>query len=756
MKQIKFMALAAASILGLATANTARADEGMWLPVNIKRLNYADMKKMGLKLTADELYSINNPSTKDAIVHFGGFCTGEVISSQGLVLTNHHCGYDALQSHSTVDNNILHDGFWAKQLSEEKPVPGLFVKFMTKMDDVSARVLSKVNDKMTESERAMAVAGEVALIKKEAAPEGSGLTAEVKDFFNGNEYYLMVYEIFNDVRLVGAPPEAIGKFGGDTDNWMWPRHTGDFSMFRIYAGPDNKPAAYSAQNVPLKPRHFFPVNIGGVKPGDFSMVFGYPGKTDRYLTSNGVKLALDMTDPTRVKIRAKKLDIMKADMDKDPKVRIQYASKHASIANYWKFFIGEQRDLKFLNTVGQKQAEEANFAKWAAANPERQAKYGTVLKDLEDAYNKRRQYEMANVYFGEAVVGPEIHQMADHIKDVADAMGDSTAGGKENLAKAMEDLKGFIKDHFKDYNMATDKKLFSAMMMMYSKDVPQDQQPAYFKEQVAKYKGDFDAWATDMFNTSNLASMDKLNAALAKNDKGMTLLNDPAVKNYSALLDNFISLGQTKIKPISAELAKANRLYVDGTRQMLEGKKTLSPNANSTMRMTYGSVRSYESRDAVKYDYFTTIEGIMEKEDSTNEEFVVPKKLKELYKKKDYGQYGENGTLPVGFLTNNDITGGNSGSPVLNARGEIIGVAFDGNWEAMSGNIAFYPAKQRTIICDIRYVLFCIDKMGGAQNLIREMKIVRDRPTQTASATAKPAAAKGKPAASAKKMPAKN
>lgn len=702
----------------------ALADEGMWLPLHIARLNIADMQKAGCKLSAEQIYSVNSSSLKDAIVSFGGFCTGEIISPEGLILTNHHCGYDAIQSHSSVEKNYLRDGFWAYKKTEEIPTPGLFVKFLVRMEDVSARVKAKLNDKMTEAERAKAAEAEMAEIRKEAT-SGNGYDAEVKPFFDANEYYLMVYEIYRDVRLVGTPPESVGKFGGDTDNWMWPRHTGDFSLFRVYSGKDGKPASYSAENVPLKPRHFLPVSTSGVKEGDFTMVFGFPGRTNRFLTSYGVKLALDITNPTIVSIRDKKLRLMKENMDVNPAIRIKYASKYAQIANYWKYFIGQSQGLNRLDVVDKKLAEETAFQQWADADPARKERYGKVLSELSAAYETVRKFRKTGVFLQEGVLGSEMLQLGLSFNGLQGKLAASKDPSADpEIRKMAEELKAELPGHFKDFDLDTDRKIFRAMMEMYRKEVSPDQQPEMMARVFEKkYKGNAAKWADDVYNKSMFASLEKLNAFLDK-PTAKALAKDPAFQIANDFYMHFLQFIQPQSRPADVQIARCNRLYVEGTLKMQEGVRTFYPNANSTMRLTYGKVGAYKPRDAAFYDYKTTLEGIIEKEDPNNEEFIVPAKLKELYMKKDYGRWAENGTVPVGFIGNTDITGGNSGSPVINGRGELVGLAFDGNWEAMSGDIAFEPTLQRTISCDIRYVLFIVDKYAGAQNLINEMKLV--------------------------------
>ena len=720
-------AIALLFILGLAKPMIA--DEGMWLPLHIARMNIGDMQKAGCKLTAEQIYSVNNSSLKDAIVSFGGFCTGEIISGEGLILTNHHCGYGSIQSHSSVEKNILKDGFWAYKKEEELPNPDLFVRFLLRMEDVSARVLAKLNDGMPEAERQKAAMAELQAIKAEAT-KGTDLYAEAKSFFDGNEYYLMVYETYRDVRLVGTPPESVGKFGGDTDNWMWPRHTGDFSLFRVYAGKDGKPAAYSKDNVPLKPRHFLPVSTSGVKEGDFNMVFGFPGRTNRFLSSYGVKLALDISNPSIVAIRDQKLKLMKEGMDADVAVRIKYASKYAQIANYWKYFIGQSQGLNRLDVVDKKLAEETAFQQWADADPTRKAKYGKVLADMGAVFEKQRKYRKSAVYLQEAALGSEVIQLAVSFDAFAKMLkpADGKPANPEEIAKFSAELKAGLAEHFKDFDLATDKKIFAATMKMFKKDVVEDQQPEYLKTVVAKkYKGDIDKWTEDVFAKSMFASQAKIEAFLAKPDIKV-LEKDPGYEAGTAFYNNFRSNIQPQTMPLDIELARCNRLYVDGTMQMLKDKKTFYPNANSTLRLTYGKVGAYKPKDATFYDFKTTLDGIIEKEDPSVDEFIVPAKLKEIYQKKDYGRWAENGTVPVGFIGNTDITGGNSGSPVINGNGELVGLAFDGNWEAMSGDIAFEPTFQRTISCDIRFVLLMIDKYANAQNLINEMKLVQTMP----------------------------
>ena len=699
------------------SAAFARADEGMWLPMLIERLNYVDMQKEGLKLTPEEIYSVNHSSLKDAIIQFGNGCTGEMISNQGLVLTNHHCGYGNIQAHSTIEHDYLADGFWAKNLNEELPNEGLTARFLVRIEDVTQQIISQLNEGMTEGDRNAKI-NELANAIEKKAVEGTGYDARVASFFSGNEFYLFVYEVYRDVRLVGAPPSSIGKFGADTDNWMWPRHTGDFSMFRVYAGADGKPADYSKDNVPLKPKYHLTVSLNGYERGDFAMIMGYPGSTDRYLTSWGVHLAVETSNPTIVNIRAKKLAIMRKDMDASREINIKYASKYAGTSNYWKYFIGQTRGLKRLKVLEKKQKTEAAFRDWVNADLNRKAKYGSALTDIESAYKTLSDYTLQRWYFVESVIrGGEIMGLANSFTGL-DRELSAENPSPEKINRMKEMLSKSVERHFKNYNQPTDIKLLEAMLQMYYENVPVAQQPADFRTLVDKNNGDFKKIAQKIFDKSMFADQSSVMAFL-NNPSAKKLEKDPAF----TLVKSFMEQYRTNMKNMEAaneQLARGNRLFVAGLREM-QPNRTFYPDANSTMRLTYGQILDYYPADAVHYNHYTTLAGVMEKEDPSNWEFVVPEKLKQLFKDKDYGRYGENGALMVGFLSNTDITGGNSGSPVMNGKGELIGIAFDGNWEAMSGDMAFEPELQRTISVDIRYVMFIVDKYAGAQNIIDEL-----------------------------------
>jgi hypothetical protein len=714
------IALASVLLLGL---NSVKADEGMWLLHLIKDLNYADMKAKGLKLTPEQIYSVNGSSLKDAILTMnGGMCTGEMISKEGLFLTNHHCGYDAIQGFSSPEHNYLKDGYWAMKRSDEMHVAGMTVTFLVRVEDVSERVNKELNDNMSPSERMQKIEKLRAEIVAEAI-KGTHYEAYVREMYEGSEFYLFVNETFRDVRFVGAPPESVGKYGGDTDNWMWPRHTGDFSMFRVYAGADNKPADYSPDNKPFKPRHHLPVALDGVEEGDFAMIMGYPGSTDRYLTSYGVKHAVEADQPARVKIRRMKLDMMKLDMDKDVAVRIKYASKYAQVANYWKYFLGQSEQLKKNKVYDKKKAEEDAFAAWVNQSDDRKKRYGTVLKDIADAYDVIGKYWYGSTYLQECVFGPELHAFFwKHLGMRSELKTALESGDEAKIKAARESMIKAAEEFYKDYNPATDQKIYAAMLKMYHEDVPKDLQPDALKALATKYKGDFSKYAAAYFKKSPFRSLDALKAFI-NTATAEKIEAEPAYKLFMDFINAYISKFLSSSGQAEMKLDNAKRLLIEGYRKMNPDKKYY-PDANSTQRLTYGTVGGYESnQDAVIYKYYTTIDGIIQKMDNTNPEFEVPARLVELYNKKEYGRYAQDGQLRVCFLTNNDITGGNSGSPVIDGEGNLIGCAFDGNWEAMSGDIFFEKQLQKTICVDIRYVLWFIDVYAGAKHLVDEMTI---------------------------------
>jgi hypothetical protein len=697
------------------------ADEGMWLPMLIKRLNIGDMQKKGLKLTAEEIYSINQGSLKDAIVSFNGYCTGEVISKNGLILTNHHCGFDAIQNHSTLENDYLGNGFWAKNYDEELKNEGLFVDFLIKMEDVTSEVLDSINYSTDENTRNALIAERIKLIKDNALKDSS-YWAEIKPFFGGNEYYLFIYERYNDIRLVGAPPESIGKFGGDTDNWMWPRHTGDFSLFRVYTSPDGLPSEYSEENVPLKPKYHLPISLDGVEQDDFAMVMGYPGGTDRYLSSFGVKSAIETYNPTVVDIRAEKLSILNSYMSKDRSINIMYASKKARISNYWKYYIGQTKGLKKLNIYNKKQAIESNFNDFVNGSEENKLIYGNVVSDIEAAYNKKSETTLSRVYLNEAAWGgASFVQLCRRSEGLLKALESKDS---QAIEAALSTFKERVEASFKEYNKQIDKDIFIKMMEMYNDGVPENQKPDIITKMASKYKGDFKRWGNDLYKKSIFVDLKKMNKFL-KDPKASSIKKDPAYIIQKSILDNYFQSIQPQNIMAEKSLEVSHRLFIDGLRKM-SPSKNFYPDANFTMRLTYGSVGSYSPGNAMSYDFSTTLEGVMEKLDNDDAEFIVPDKLVELYTAKDYGSYAnDNNEMNVCFISNNDITGGNSGSPVINAKGHLIGCAFDGNWEAMSGDIAFEKKLQRTISVDVRYILFIIDKFANASNIINELTLVK-------------------------------
>ncbi|MCQ4875299.1 S46 family peptidase [Butyricimonas paravirosa] len=713
-------------VFALLSTSIVRADEGMWL-LSLLGKNIEQMQAQGCKLTAEDIYSVNQASLKDAIVGLGKvespfwhFCSGEIISDKGLVLTNHHCGFDVIQKHSTLEHDYLTNGFWAYKHSDELPNPGITASILQRMEDVTDQVNAVLNDNMTEEERAEAIeriSGQI--IAK--AVQGTNLRAQVKDMFEGNQFFLLVYKIYQDVRLVGAPPQSMGKFGGDTDNWVWPRHTADFSMMRIYTGPNGEPASYSPNNVPLKPRHHLPVSAKGVQDGDFAMIMGFPGTTDRFLTSFGLKETMDVTNDIRYKVRTEKLRVMKEGMDADPKTRIQYASKHAQCANYWKYSHEQNIALKNLNTMGEKEKIEREFTTWVNADPARQAKYGKVLSMIKEGYEAMHPYNEASSYMQEAALqGPEVPLFAFRVSNTLERALDAEKTPAPMKDMFMQAIRENAKAFFKDFNRDVDKNLMATLFKMYNDNVAAEWHPEVINMINKKYKGNYEKFAKELSDKSIFTDEARFNAFLEKPDM-KKLQKDLGYITGKSIFETYQKLGGAT-NSMRNNIAKGDRLFVRGLMEM-NPEKVWAPNANSTIRLTYGNVKSYKPRDAVFYDYYTTLTGVMEKEGPKGGEFEVPQQLKDLYNAKNFGRYGAD-NISVNFITNNDITGGNSGSPVINGYGELIGTAFDGNSEAMSGDIDFEENLQRCINLDTRYMLFIVDKMANAQNLIDEMTIV--------------------------------
>lgn len=696
-----------------------KAGEGMWLPFLLNDALYQEMKDMGLNMTREEVFSFTESSLKDAIVSFGGFCTGEIISDQGLVLTNHHCAKGRIQMHSSVENDLLKNGFWANSFDEELSNPGLFVRFLYSVEDVTDKFNTVLNASMTKDERNAAIRTLSNTLAAEAS-KGNHFTANVRPMFAGNEFYLFVYETFTDVRLVGVPPASIGNYGGDTDNWMWPRHTGDFTLFRVYSGPDGKPADYSEANIPLKPRHHLPVSIQGIQEDDFAMVLGYPGSTSRYLTSHGIEYNLENMYQTRIDIRRSKLDIMEQAMSTSDEIRIQYASKQSSVANYWKNFIGMSRALQRLGVAETKREMEQDFTSWVNADPARLQEYGTVMQDYQKAYDGLRQFNSQNYVFMEAMAsGPDILRLAYSFNNLLELLENN-----ENALVLEEEIikmKNAAERTYRNYNRNVDQELWAAMFSEYASRVPSEGLPDIFQNIERKYRNDYDKYAAAVYKKSIFSDAERLNNFLTK-PSAKVLRNDPALLAANSIWAHNQDIGR-QMAQYTQMIQRSERLYIKGLREMLPDM-LFYPDANSTMRLTYGKVGGYQPADGVYYNYKTMLEGVMQKEDPSHHEFVVHPKLSELYNNKDYGRYGKDGQLVVNFITDNDITGGNSGSPVINGNGHLIGLAFDGNWEAMSGDILFEPQVQRCINVDARYILFVIEKFAGATRLIDEMTIV--------------------------------
>lgn len=703
-------------LLFLFIALPALAQQGgMWIPSLLDGMNEKEMKHLGMKMSAEDIYSVNHSSLKDAVPQFNGGCTAEVISGQSLLLTNHHCGFDAIQNHSTLEHDYLTNGFWAMSQAEELPNPGMVVTFIVKIEDVTTKVLDGTQS-LDEKARQQKIKDNIAALTK-SLPKEAWQDNMIRTFYEGNQYMWFVTETFKDIRLVGAPPSSIGKFGSDTDNWVWPRHTGDFSLFRIYAGKDNRPAEYSKDNVPYKPKHFFPVSIKGIKEDDFTMVFGYPGRTTEYLPAVAVEQLVNVTDPARIAVRDAALKVQDGFMRKDPAIKIQYAAKYASTANYWKKWIGEVLGLKKTNAVAKKRAYEQQFTQWVN-KAGKQAEYGTLLADFEKYYKELEPYALAYNYFVEvAIRNTELLNIGNSLYSLEGTVKDGEEKFNEHRTETLDALEGV----FAEYNKSVDEKVFEQLTALYLKNVPQQFLPA-------AYKGaDVQKLTAEIYSQSKLTSLDGVKSLLTGTPAEVQakLAADPGYRLAAALSDAYYDNVAPKYQELTLKTATLQRTYMKAILELSPKDARLFPDANSTLRVTYGKVKGYEPKDATYYKPVTYLDGVIEKYVPGDYEFDLPQKLIDLYNSKDYGPYGENGKMPVCFIGTNHTTGGNSGSPAIDAKGNLIGLNFDRVWEGTMSDVYYDPSICRNIMVDVRYVLFIIDKFAGAKNLVNEMKIVR-------------------------------
>ena len=699
----------------LVSSVMAFAGEGMWIPM-LLQYNEKEMQEMGMRITADDIYSVNHSSLKDAIVLFGGGCTGEIVSYYGLLLTNHHCGYDWIQKHSSVEYDYLTNGFWAMDRSQELPCPGLTVTILREMIDITGKVTANVNDDMEETERQKLINENIKNLTAEIQKD-TPYKVSIKPFFLGNEYYVLLNEVFTDVRLVGCPPSNIGKFGGDTDNWVWPRHTGDFSVFRIYADKDGHPADYSANNVPYKPAKHLDVSLKGVNEGDFAFVFGYPARTSEYLPAVAVEQEANVIDPIAVRLRGEILDIYNRYQEQDKKVRLQYASKHAGLGNGWKKWMGVTEGINHFHGVEKKRFYEDSFQEWCYASRQRYL-YINLLKQFDEKYKALEPYKVAYTYLTNAGLNIEIIDFAGNFNRLSQVTADTPP---DEIDKMIASLKKSSATFFKDYYQPIDEEVARTMLKEYLANQPADFRPAFLNE-----INDVDAYVDMLFKKSMFTSEEKVNDLLDhfKPNKIKKLQKDPALQAYQSMIDFYLNEVNPKMKPINDDLARMQRLYMKG-QMLMEPEKRFYPDANFTLRVTYGKVEGFKPQDGKNYRHFTTLEGIMEKENPDIYDYVVEPKLKELYDNKDYGRYADkDGTMHVAFTASVHTTGGNSGSPILNADGQLLGLNFDRCWEGTMSDLIYDPNICRNISVDIRYVLFIMDKFAGAKHLVDEMTII--------------------------------
>lgn len=704
-------------LLLLFIIQTQAQQGGMWIPSMLKGMNEGEMKTLGMKISAEQIYSINKSSLKDAVPHFDGGCTAEVISDKGLILTNHHCGFDNIQSHSTVEHDYLTNGFWAYKMEEELPNKDLEVTFVVKIEDVTSKIAEGTASLTSEAEKQKKIQQNISELVKNS-PKEAWQENRVKTFYDGNQYLLFVVESYKDVRLVGAPPSSIGKFGSDTDNWVWPRHTGDFSLFRIYADKNNRPAAYSAENVPYKPKHFFPISITGLKENDFTMVMGYPGRTTEYLPSVAVNQIVETLNPAKVEIRDAALKVQDRFMRKDQAIKIQYAAKYASVANYWKKWMGETKGLKKANAVAAKQKFEKNFQE-KVAKAGKQTEYGNLLAEFEKNYTEIKDYALARDYFSEvALRNTEILSIGYKLYQLEQLLNSK---GEQAFNDRKTNLSNGIGDFYKDYNAEVDKNVFEQLINLYATKSPKQFLPESLNNINASQL------TTDIFTNSKLTSLEKFRTLL-EGDSKLVIEKINADKGYQ-LIKSMADAYSNKVAPKYDEINLKNialqRTYMKAILELSPKSSRIFPDANSTLRVTYGKIKGYKPNDAVYYEPFTTLDGVMEKYVPGDYEFDVPQKLIDLYNNKDYGIYGVNGKMPVCFIATNHTTGGNSGSPALDKNGNLIGLNFDRVWEGTMSDIYYSPDICRNIMVDSRYILFIIDKYAGAKNIINELKIIQ-------------------------------